>query len=145
MEKSLLSNFLRSHTPVFGHILLHSHYKMWPKSWVLDHIKFDSKNFSTAQYCFEKKTKILFDWDSTCPSVCIKLDLTIFDRFVFHFFFMLSNCIFVIFFTLILSFLKNHTDFMWSTGDQHLHFPGILRKNFFIVNTCTFTAINSFF
>ena len=37
IEKSLLSNFLRSITPLFEHILLHMHYKMCSKSGVMDH------------------------------------------------------------------------------------------------------------
>ena len=48
MEKFLLSNFLWSHTLLFGHILVHIHYNMWPKSGVWDHKKFDSKDFSTV-------------------------------------------------------------------------------------------------
>ena len=36
VEKFLLSNFLGSHIPPFGHLLLHIHYKMWPKSGVWD-------------------------------------------------------------------------------------------------------------
>ena len=34
VEKFLLSNFLWSHTPLFGHILLYVYYKMRPKSGV---------------------------------------------------------------------------------------------------------------
>ena len=37
VEKFLLSNFLRSITPLFEHILIHMHYKMCPKSQVMDH------------------------------------------------------------------------------------------------------------
>ena len=47
VEKFLLYHFSWSHTPVFGHILLNISYKMWPKSGVWSHKKFDSKNFST--------------------------------------------------------------------------------------------------
>ena len=49
VEKFLLSNFLRSHTPHFGHILLHIGHKMRPKSGVWDHKEFNGKNFSTVK------------------------------------------------------------------------------------------------
>ena len=55
VEKFLLSKFLWSHTPHFGHILLHFHYKMWPKSRVWEHKKFDSKNFSTVREWWKKR------------------------------------------------------------------------------------------
>ena len=47
-EKFLLTYFLWSHTPLFGHTLQCIGSKMWPKSGVWDHKKFDSKNFSTV-------------------------------------------------------------------------------------------------
>ena len=49
VEKFLLSNFSWSHIPRFGHIFLHTHYRMWPKSGVWDHNMLDSKNFSTVK------------------------------------------------------------------------------------------------
>ena len=50
VEKFLLSNFLWSHTTPFGHILLHLYYKMWQKSRLWEHKKFDSKNFFTVSF-----------------------------------------------------------------------------------------------
>ena len=49
VKKFLLSNFLWSITPLFEPILLHMCYKMCSKSGVMDHKKFDSKNFSTVR------------------------------------------------------------------------------------------------
>ena len=48
VETFILSNFLWSITPLFEHILLHMHYKICSKSGVMDHKKFNSKNFSTV-------------------------------------------------------------------------------------------------
>ena len=47
-EEVLTIEFFLSNTPLFGHILLYIHYKMWPKSGECDHKKFNSKNFSTV-------------------------------------------------------------------------------------------------
>ena len=49
VEKFLLSNFFWSQTPLFGHILKCIWGRMWPKSDVWDHKKFDSKNFFTVR------------------------------------------------------------------------------------------------
>ena len=58
-EEILTIKVFLSHNPLFGHILLHIQYKMWAKSGVWDHKKFDSKNFSTAKSSKFLKTLFL--------------------------------------------------------------------------------------
>ena len=60
VEKLLLSNFLWSHTPLFGHILLHIHYKMWPKSGVWDAIRSSIVRISPQYWLFHSQFFVHF-------------------------------------------------------------------------------------